>query len=128
METSGLRRMVSPAGFASAAEASSARPRKAPPMPSDRAPGLPKLNCNPESDSMSVFCAASGAAVNMAMATTRTELRMLPPTDGVRKKNSASGSRLLHLIDDAGHDFLRRPELFCAVLAPAPLDLPLGQA
>src|SRR5215212_6668657 len=36
--------LMSPLGFASAAEASSALPIKAPPIASARAPGLPKLN------------------------------------------------------------------------------------
>src|SRR5437016_14462832 len=34
-------------------------------MPSDRAPGFPKLNCRPDSDSMSVFCASAGNAARI---------------------------------------------------------------
>src|ERR1700760_3999176 len=76
MVISGFRRIVSPAGLASAAEASSASPRNAPPIPSERAPGLPKLNCRPESDSMSVFWAASGSAASVQTAATKRNLRI----------------------------------------------------
>ena len=47
--------------------------RIAPPRPSDRARGLPKLNGIPESDSMSVFCAAAGSATKAMM---KMNLRM----------------------------------------------------
>ena len=39
--------------------------------------GLPKLNCNPESDSISVFCAASWSVKAALIARKRQILRML---------------------------------------------------
>src|SRR5262245_20022841 len=51
-ETSGLCKIVSPAGLATTAVASSATATKAPPMPSARAPGLLKLNWKPPNVSL----------------------------------------------------------------------------
>src|SRR5262249_18298751 len=51
-ETSGRCKIVRPAGSATTAAASSATATKAPPMPSERAPGLLKLNWNPPNVSL----------------------------------------------------------------------------
>src|SRR5437660_10715414 len=45
-------------------------------MPRERAPGLPKLNWSPESDSMSVFCAASGSATSEQTIAAKSNLRI----------------------------------------------------
>ena len=63
MESSGLRSVVSPAGLASEAVASSAIDMNAPPMPIARAPGLLKLNLNWAKFSVFV-CATPEAAMH----------------------------------------------------------------
>src|SRR4051794_35945260 len=88
MLISGFLRIVNPAGFASAADASSASPRNAPPMPRERAPGLPKLNWSPQSDSMSVFCAASGSATSEQTIAAKTNLRIEILRFGTDRKDS----------------------------------------
>src|SRR5207302_4852196 len=75
------------------ADASSARPRNAPPIPSDRAPGLPKLKVKPESDSMSVFCAAAGNVIAALRARNRQNLRMLKNSSW-RHPERSEGSRM----------------------------------
>src|ERR1043165_1782019 len=131
METSGLRRMVSPAGFASAAEASSARPRNAPPMPRERAPGLPKLNCRPERDSMSVFWAKTGrAAVN---ASKKKVLRMAKEYQGgAPSVRPGAGGACYAPLPSGRYDCLyhlgRRSKLLRAVLPPTPFNDAVGQA
>src|SRR6185436_18759153 len=130
MESSGLRRMVSPAGFASAAEASSARPRNAPPMPRERAPGLPKLNWRPERDSMSVFCAAAGRAASNASKrkVLRMERRIALGQAAGRRLASRRDAGAPSVIDHCRHHFVRCAELLGAILSPAPLDHAVGEA
>src|ERR1041384_1913881 len=121
--------MVRPAGFASAAQASSASPRNAPPIPRERAPGLPELNCRPESDSMSTFSAVADTETS-ATTTTNANLRIIPPNlDDRRIAEGLLHARRAHGADHRRQHPVRRAELLRPrVLAPAPLDVAVGQA